>query len=809
MSKITRTGFALLLLLFLGSSAGNYAAASAKATAAKAQLKQNSPESQPARRGLDEGGSGTLQKMIVASGSVTMDIDLNRINGISSTTGKLETLHFGVAPNSFFPVLVFNNVFRGAEAGSIALVPQNNVALPAVLTASLNRLTIEKVHSGETFDMVVRDAMSGFVFFNIEANRHDYDASTQLLRIRGGRLLISETLADKLGRARQAGTQAGTISIDTAVTPIATTTIVNGKVESSILPPGNALIPGGHVRAPGPDIVVGDLTAMVQAGTSGTQVGLGIGTTSCNNGDQPVHFFALPQTDHSVVSQNFYRMSGGTNNNDRFEQIGQSWVKHTFAADQFDECNFGCTPWPDQTELGVGCSDPYDAGENAFYSLLGSRAWVNPFTGDFSSNAANHSGHTHTGTSHRVLVEISDLDTTQNTGATYYAEAEYDTPQEYAWCQAHPGQCNMYNNVSYRQFSVTGITHFTFCSTSVPVEPEPGIDGRAFAVYKVTNPSAGVWHYEYAIHNQNLDRSIQSFSVPLGTGVNVSNIEFHAPPNHPGFANDGTVGNAGFSNNPWVPNQTPSALMWTCETFAQNPNANAIRFGTLYNFRFDADQPPQSANATVGFFKTGSPMTVGIQSPGGGGTPTPTPTSSPTSTPTATATSTPTATPTPTSSPCSVSSPPCGTTFFTPPTVFNIDLSCPVDPATVQASDFTVNGIPADAFSLTNGNTRITFQYVSSPAVPGQNTMHIAAGAFNCCNGPVAEFTCTFIYEASTPTPTPTATAAATATSTSTPTPAATATATSTPTPTSTPRPTPTARPSPEPRARPTPAPRP
>ena len=53
-------------------------------------------------------------------------------------------------------------------------------------------------------------------------------------------------------------------------------------------------------------------------------------------------------------------------------------------------------------------------------------------------------------------------------------------------------------------------------ATSALVEPEPGVDGRAFVVYKVTNPSAGVWHYEYAIHNQNLDRSIQSFSVPLG-----------------------------------------------------------------------------------------------------------------------------------------------------------------------------------------------------------------------------------------------------------------------------------------------------
>src|SRR6476661_3919958 len=646
MLKIVLTAFMLPLLLLFGLRDGG---SSNARHAAKTSL-------------AEQGESGTLQKMIVASGSVSMDIDLNRINGVTSTR-KLETLHFGVAPASFFPVLVFKKVLRRAEPGSIALVPQNNVALPAVLTASLNRLTIEKAHSGEAFDMAVRDAISGFVFFNIEGNLY-YDASTQLLGIQDGRLLISKALARSLGRAREAGTQAGTISIDTAVTPIATSTVVNGKVESSTLPPGNALAPGGHVPAPGPDIIVGDLSGMVQADPSSTsQVGLGIGTTSCNNGDQPVHFFAIPNTDHSVICENLYRMSGGPNNNDRFEQIGESWVKHTFGADQDDDCNFGCIPWPDATQLGVGCSDPYLAQENAQYSLLGSRAWVNPFTGAFPSNARSHTGHVHTATSHRVLVAKSDLDTTQNTGATYYAEAQYDTPQEYAWCQAHPGQCNMYNNASYRQFSVTGTTFFTFSpageavrmkpatdawtgSTSATVEPEPGVDGRAFVVYKVTNPSAGVWHYEYAIHNQNLDRSIQSFSVPLGKGVNISNIGFHAPPNHPGFPNDGTVGNTGFSNAPWTPNQMPSALTWNCETLAQNPNANAIRFGTLYNFRFDADQPPQNANATVGFFKTGSPMTVGIQAPGGGGTPTPTPT--PTATATATPTPTATATPKPT-----------------------------------------------------------------------------------------------------------------------------------------------------------------
>ena len=287
-------------------------------------------------------------------------------------------------------------------------------------------------------------------------------------------------------------------------------------------------------------------------------------------------------------------------------------------------------PAADGTHLGVGCSDPYDASLNASQEhwRLGSRAWVNPFTGVFPSTAArDHTGHTHTGTSHRILVEASDLNTTLNPGATYYAEAQYVTPHEYAWCQAHPGQCNMYNNASYRRFNVTGTTSFTFSpvgstvrmtpainawtgATINTIEPAPGVDGRAFIAYKVTNPSAGVWHYEYAIYNQNLDRAIQSFSVPLGCGITVSNLGFHAPLNHPGFANDGTLGNAGFSNAAWTSNQTASALSWSSETFAQNQNANAIRWGTLYNFRFDSNRPPQAANATIGFFKTGSPITV-------------------------------------------------------------------------------------------------------------------------------------------------------------------------------------------------------
>src|SRR4029079_14334435 len=159
---------------------------------------------------------------------------------------------------------------------------------------------------------------------------------------------------------------------------------------------------------------------------------------------------------------------------------------------------------------------------------------------------------------------------------------------EYVWCQAHPGECNQYNNVSYRRFSVTGTSSpFTFTSigntmrmtpaimawtgaTINRFEPDPGIDGIGFVGSKVTNPSAGVWHYEYAVYNQNLDRAIQSFSVPLGAGVNISNIGFHAAPQHPGWAGDGTQNNAGYSNTPWTSIQTPNSLAWATETFAQN-----------------------------------------------------------------------------------------------------------------------------------------------------------------------------------------------------------------------------------------------
>ncbi len=607
--------FTLPLLLLAGISSGN----------------SQGPEKSSDRP------TGTLEKMIVATGSVAMDLDLSRLNGIASGTkdSKLDTLRFEASPNSFFTILVFNNELRGPQPGSLGLIKRSSVILPEALNASSNRLVVEKIDSTEPFELVVRDGTTGFRFFNIEGHQYEYDAAAHLLAIKNGRLLVSPEFADKLGRPADAGQSVGMISVRATVAPIEIDKVVNGAVQSAEMP---AMPQPDAGTVPGPDVLVGDLPSIQEpsGGTVGGFVGLGIGTTSCNQGTIDLDWFQYPDNDHPVIPQNLYRMSS---NADRFEQVGQSWLKHAFTALTGNICALGCNG-VGGAHLGSGCSDPYDASLNYSQSGLGSRAWVNPFTGayprgDSQTPPRNHTGHTHTGTSHRVLVAVSDLDTTLNAGATYYGEGQYVNPHEYVWCQAHPGQCNMYNNVSYRQFSVSQSGNppfFTFGSvgstqrmrpainawtgaTTNQIEPEPGVDGIGFVAYKVTNPSAGIWHYEYAVYNENLDRAIQSFSVPLGCGINVSNIGFHAPPQEPGWAADGTVNNAGFSNTPWATNQTSTDLTWNSETFAQNQNANAIRWGTLYNFRFDSDRPPQAMNATVGFFKTGNPITVAIQGP--------------------------------------------------------------------------------------------------------------------------------------------------------------------------------------------------
>ncbi|MBK7709242.1 MAG: carboxypeptidase regulatory-like domain-containing protein [Acidobacteria bacterium] len=580
-----------------------------------------------------DANTGTMKKMIVARGNVSIDLDMDRLNGSATKDSSSTQFRFEAEPDSFFTVLVFNDELRGPIPSSMTIIAKDS-ALPGRLNSANGQLAVENLEPTEPYELAVRDPRTGFTFFYVEGHLYDYYPSDQTLYVQMGRLILSKEYATELGRPGDALATVGQISITATMRPVEVTRVVDGEVKSESMP-GNAF-PG---TTPGPDVVVGDVNGLAQFGSqAGTQVGLALGTDSCNFGNVDLNWFALPDNDHPVIPQNLYRLSGGASNDERFEQIAQSQVKHAFTALTNNICSLGCNG-VGGTRLGSGCSDPYSASLNAGPNL-GSKAWINPYTGfyprgDAATPPNNHSGHTHTGPSHRMLTEVNDLNTSLNAGATYYAEGQYVTPHEYAWCQANPTQCNMNNNVSYRRYSVTGTASpFSFSAvgstvrqkaainawtgaTLAEIRPAPTADGIGIVGYKVTNPSPGVWHYEYAIYNQNLDRAIQSFSVPIGGGATLTNVGFKAPPQHPAWANDGTVGSAGFSNAAWTQAPAANSMTWSSETLAQNPNANAIRWGTLYNFRFDSDRAPQTVNATVGFFKTGSPITVSVQAPSG------------------------------------------------------------------------------------------------------------------------------------------------------------------------------------------------
>src|SRR6185503_8267319 len=126
MSKLTLTGLALpglalpLFLLFASPPA-------------------SAPKAFGATKGTTESQAqgGTLQKMTIENGNVTMDFDLDQLNGIGSVPGRPTTLQFAVAANSFFPILIFNELLRGLEPGSLALIPAAGNTAGSSLPAAL------------------------------------------------------------------------------------------------------------------------------------------------------------------------------------------------------------------------------------------------------------------------------------------------------------------------------------------------------------------------------------------------------------------------------------------------------------------------------------------------------------------------------------------------------------------------------------------------------------------------------------------------------------------------------------------------
>jgi hypothetical protein len=375
---------------------------------------------------------------------------------------------------------------------------------------------------------------------------------------------------------------------------------------------------GAGIAAAGPDVIVGELVGSSNFGTVSGKAAFSIGTTSCNVGDAPLNWFANT-TQHPVISQNMYRLHSG-----RFQQIGQAWLKHGFCALQGTVCS-PCTPGGDCSALFPGCSDPYDSGLNGQQSGLGPKSEVNAFTGAFPYPWINN-GSGSGATFKRLQVSTSMLGTA---GAQYYTSSMYVQPQDAT------GGYGL-NNQSYRTCNVTfnsGASRWEISHTGSTQRTKPALqawkdadatvqlvnfdvpgEGRFIVAMKATSLGGGNWRYEYAIQNFNSDRSGQGFVIPLGAGVTVTNVGFSDVDYHSGEP---------YSLTDWTSNVTPTEISWFTQTHAQNANANALRWDTIYNFWFDANVAPAQGSAAIALFKPGSPTSIAgnIQVPGGAGGP--------------------------------------------------------------------------------------------------------------------------------------------------------------------------------------------
>jgi hypothetical protein len=374
---------------------------------------------------------------------------------------------------------------------------------------------------------------------------------------------------------------------------------------AALVTPGLAPAQDGNlcdVAGESPDIIVGDITNPRRWGETGGITAYSFRTEACNLGTCQADWVNNSDR-HPVIAQNVFRLKDG-----RFEQIGQGWLKHGFATVQETHCSLNCTPSSDNQHLGVNCSDAYTSTLNGTGQRMGPKFEVNPVTGAFPWPPFDFGNSGPTVISKRVQVHDVDVDPAQNPGAAYVVEVQYVARDDAAGGNRH-------NNASYRKAGVVvpvpGEFDFTLLETTQRNLPaieawraaDPGVrlsmvdaDGRFYVGVRVTDLGSGRWRYEYAIQNLDSHEAARSFTVPIADGAQITNIGFHDVDYHSGEPFDGT-------NWPGVVDAGADTVSWSTATFQQNPNANALRWGTLYNFRFDTDSPPLRGPVTIGLFK--------------------------------------------------------------------------------------------------------------------------------------------------------------------------------------------------------------
>jgi len=397
----------------------------------------------------------------------------------------------------------------------------------------------------------------------------------------------------------------------------------------------------------GPDVTIFNISDVSRWGTgaSGTITAYSVGTDSCNRGDYPLMWIDnnnynpdFDVTRHPVISQNLYRLKTFTSNGvsfQRFEHLGQSWLKHGFVSTNSTQSGCGSCQspqlWRPSTlayqsvggdALGVNCTDLYSASLNGSQSSQGAKNIVNPTLG--TSPFVRNNGTGEATIRQRLQVPTVDV-VSQPAGTRFFVDACYIASDDATFVR--PGQTvafNSTNNASWREVTLATIGNSSPSFAAATRQQEPGIfawrqadasvtlvsadhddtphptlpgkyiRSRFWIAGKVTNLNNGTWRYEYAVYNHNSDRGAQKFYFPLADAAPVSEFTFRAPQWHSGEP---------YSNTPWTMVKDGNRLVFSGQTFESNANGNAIRWGNTFSFGFTTTVAPSNGRAVLSLFK--------------------------------------------------------------------------------------------------------------------------------------------------------------------------------------------------------------
>ncbi|MHC4080429.1 MAG: hypothetical protein ACYS15_00820 [Planctomycetota bacterium] len=574
----------------------------------------------PAQQWTTHGGVTAISFELDVLAEAGLDVGEPDVNTVTVPEAAARLL--AIRGGSTLTFSVVDGSVKQIEGGHILHFGDVTLKTPAV-QAVISNLAISPVGEDPFSALWVGASGNGDDGLVLRRVKAGFDPVSQTLTIRCPDLRVSPALAEALGDPGLADVDLGGVVVRAAAEWV-------GGAKPVIVP--NQQPPGGpqpvNAFADGCDMTFCQLYGhyMPSGSREGDIVGLSVATTSWNIGTKDCQWFPIPNENHPFIVMNMYRLKDG-----RFEQIGMSHIKHGFYALGSHQCGGPpCTYEPGHSQgnwLGTGCTDTYSAPLNAVQSGMGPKYEVNPWTGLWDYSGSHMQGsHSHDNIQHRIQVHDADLDPALNEGATYYSEGFYcmlddtDAISSASWKEititsGAPGNhwnFGMSSSVVLPEMGFAidaweGATQ-TLIAEEIPVKEFSSPDGRCILAAKATNLGGGMWHYEYAMLNVDMDRQVGSFSIPV-VGSTVSNVGFHAVEHHDEPFNTRDPDAVPIDNAPWIPVVTADAVTWSTLT-------NPIRWNQLYNFRFDSTRPPTDATVTVGLFRTGTPSELTAQTVG-------------------------------------------------------------------------------------------------------------------------------------------------------------------------------------------------